>query len=93
MKLLKVIDYAALMDMHRTRSKESHYNHLPIDVCDRDLFFSAQPIDLEFHINNHTANLKSGIFSFHSSIKSGEDKNDKVSGKCFYEKSQSTSPM
>ncbi|TYS33016.1 alpha/beta hydrolase family protein [Bacillus pumilus] len=92
MKFLKVIDYAALMDMHRTRSKESHYNNLPIDASNRDRFFSAKPIDLEYHIDNHTAKLKSGIFSFHSSIRSGVDRNDKVTGEVFLRKESKHKP-
>ncbi|WP_226567811.1 alpha/beta hydrolase [Bacillus stratosphericus] len=92
MKLLKVIDYGALIDMHRTKSKVSHFNNSPIKVGNRDHFFSLQPINLAFHIDNHTSNLESGTFSFNSSIRSGDDKNDKVTGEVFLRKDSKHKP-
>lgn len=92
LKILKFIDYVALIDIHRTRSKVSHYKNSPINIGNRERFFCTHPIDLTFRFFNKSSNIKSGTFSFHSSINSGDDKNDKVTGEVFLRKESKNKP-
>ncbi|TPF14101.1 alpha/beta hydrolase [Priestia megaterium] len=88
MLLSKLIDYYALYDLHKDRSKENQYHidfdHAPTNI-DRDVFFEVPSslADIDLNITSKENGYSIGEFGFESLIPSGDHPNDYVRGESF----------
>lgn len=88
MLLSKLIDYYALYDLHKDRSKENQYhidfNHAPTNI-DRDVFFEVPSslADIDLNITSKENGYSIGEFGFESLRPSGDHPNDYVRGESF----------
>ncbi|UOO43890.1 alpha/beta hydrolase family protein (plasmid) [Priestia megaterium] len=88
MLLSKLIDYYALYDLHKDRSKENQYHidfdHAPTNI-DRDVFFEVPSslADINLNITSKENGYSIGEFGFESLIPSGDHPNDYVRGESF----------
>ena len=86
--LSKLIDYYALYDLHKDRSKENQYHidfdHAPTNI-DRDVFFEVpSPLaDIDLNITSKENGYSIGEFGFESLRPSGDHPNDYVRGESF----------
>ncbi|KSU86243.1 MULTISPECIES: alpha/beta hydrolase [Priestia] len=88
MLLSKLIDYYALYDLHKDRSKENQYHidfdHAPTNI-DRDVFFEVPSslADIDLNITSKENGYSIGEFGFESLRPSGDHPNDYVRGESF----------
>lgn len=88
MLLSKLIDYYALYDLHKDRSKENQYHidfdHAPTNI-DRDVFFEVPSslADIDLNITSKENGYSIGGFGFESLRPSGNHPNDYVRGESF----------
>ncbi|MDC7724329.1 alpha/beta hydrolase family protein [Priestia megaterium] len=88
MLLSKLIDYYALYDLHKDRSKENQYHidfdHAPTNI-DRDVFFEVPSslADIYLNITSKENGYSIGEFGFESLRPSGDHPNDYVRGESF----------
>lgn len=86
--LSKLIDYYALYDLHKDRSKENQYHidfdHAPTNI-DRDVFFEVPSslADIDLNITSKENGYSIGEFGFESLRPSGDHPNDYVRGESF----------
>ncbi|MGZ0135651.1 alpha/beta hydrolase [Priestia megaterium] len=88
MLLSKLIDYYALYDLHKDRSKENQYHidfdHAPTNI-DRDVFFEVPSslANIDLNITSKENGYSIGEFGFESLRPSGDHPNDYVRGESF----------
>ncbi|MFB2350346.1 alpha/beta hydrolase [Priestia megaterium] len=88
MLLSKLIDYYALYDLHKDRSKENQYHidfdHAPTNI-DRDVFFEVPSslAGIDLNITSKENGYSIGDFGFESLRPSGDHPNDYVRGESF----------
>lgn len=86
--LSKLIDYYALYDLHKDRSKENQYHidfdHAPTNI-DRDVFFEVPSslAGIDLNITSKENGYSIGDFGFESLRPSGDHPNDYVRGESF----------
>lgn len=87
----KIIDYYALNNLHRTRSKKFQYTSLPnriSETTDREIFYKAYSTDVFFDTSYSLKNYRAGTFQFKSLVPSGDISNDSLAGEVFLNKNE-----
>ncbi|KMY52548.1 hypothetical protein AC623_20650 [Bacillus sp. FJAT-27231] len=91
----KFIDYYALYDLHKKRSKDSHFSPFPYTIPDtskRESFYKTRRPDILLDMCTSEKDYSIGTFSFSSLIPSGDDFNDRITGEAFLNENNTNAP-
>ncbi|MCM3603137.1 alpha/beta hydrolase [Robertmurraya korlensis] len=95
MLISKFIDRYALYDLHKKKSKISHYltpQDITQETIDRETFYKSNPVNVTIDLSSTEKDYKIGSFAFNSSLPSGITNNDMVKGDVFLNEDEENKP-